>query len=126
MSASVAVLSTVTMNTMTSTPPLPKSFEWWAVSNWFGEKLKARGEVVLDCWGKSYWGRQTTGQAISLDYVIASIADEMQILDGQAHSWAPKPQPATIPVSSFGIPNPMLSSIIPGAACYGAHTVRTE
>ena len=79
--------------------------------NWFGEQLKARGEVVLDCWGKAYWGRQTTGQCISLDYVIASIADEMQILDGQAHSWAPKPQPkpAAIFVSNSCIPNPMLN-----------------
>ena len=96
----------------------PEIFEWWAVSNWFGEQLKARGEVVLDCWGKAYWGRQTTGQCISLDYVIASIANEMQILDGQAHSWAPKPQPKSAAI--------FVSNSIPGAACYGAHTVRTE
>lgn len=98
-----AVYSDDEYDDLDTTPP--EIFEWWAVSNWFGEKLKARGEVVLDCWGKSYWGRQTTGQAISLDFVIASIAKEMQILDGQPHSWAPKPQsksaaiPFPIPVS---------------------------
>lgn len=109
-------------NELDITPP--EIFEWWAVSGWFGEQLKARGEVVIDCWGKSYWGRGTTGQCISLDFVIASIADEMQILDGQPHSWAPKPQPkpATIPVPNLGIPNPLISD----AACYGAHMVRTE
>lgn len=84
-----AVYSDDEYDDLDTTPP--EIFEWWAVSNWFGEKLKARGEVVLDCWGKSYWGRQTTGQVISLDFVIASIAKEMQILDGQPHSWASKP-----------------------------------
>lgn len=104
-----AVYSDDEYDDLDTTPP--EIFEWWAVSNWFGEQLKARGEVVLDCWGKAYWGRQTTGQAISLDFVIASIANEMQILDGQAYSWAPKPQPKpiAIPVSSFGVPNPMLN-----------------
>lgn len=109
-----AVYSDDEYDDLDTTPP--EIFEWWAVSNWFGEKLKSRGEVVLDCWGKAYWGRQTTGQCISLDYVIASIADEIQILDGQAHSWAPKPQPK--PAAIF------VSNSIPGAACYGAHTVQ--
>lgn len=104
-----AVYSEDEYNDLDTTPP--EIFEWWAVSNWFGNQLKARGEVVLDCWGKAYWGRQTTGQVISLDFVIASIANRMQILDGQPHSWAPKPQPkpAAIPISNFGIPNPMLN-----------------
>lgn len=111
-----AVYSDDEYDDLDTTPP--EIFEWWAVSDWFGEKLKARGEVVLDCWGKSYWGRQTTGQPISLDFVIASIAKEMQILDGQPHSWAPKPQ------SKSGSPTPMPSPIVPDAACYGAHTVQ--
>lgn len=111
-----AVYSDDEYDDLDTTPP--EIFEWWAVSNWFGEKLKARGEVVLDCWGKSYWGRQTTGQAISLDFVIASIAKEMQILDGQLYSWAPKPQ------SKSGSPTPMPNPIVSDAACYGAHTVQ--
>lgn len=60
-------------------------YEWWAVSNWFGEKLKARGCVVLESWGKSYWGRETTGQAIALDTCVADIAREMGILEGMEH-----------------------------------------
>ncbi len=37
-------------------------FEWWAVSDWLGEKLADYSEVVIDsvC-GKTYWGRCTTG-----------------------------------------------------------------
>jgi hypothetical protein len=42
----------------------------------------------------------------------------MQILDGQPHSWAPKPQPKS------SSPTPMPNPIIPDAACYGAHTVQ--
>lgn len=62
-------------------------FEWWAVSTWFGEKLKEQGCVVIDAWGKSYWGRETTGQAISLDWCIIQIAADMGILDGMEHEW---------------------------------------
>lgn len=57
-------------------------YEWWAVSNWFGEKLQAQGCVVIESWGKSYWGRETTGQAISLDGCVVNIAKEMCILEG--------------------------------------------
>lgn len=63
-------------------------FEWWAVSDWFGEKLKEKGEVVIDSiWGKTYWGRCTTGQAICLDGVIFDIAYDMRILKGMEYSW---------------------------------------
>lgn len=63
-------------------------FEWWAVSDWFGEKLKEKGEVVIDTvWGKTYWGRCTTGQAICLDGVIFDIAYDMEILKDMEHSW---------------------------------------
>lgn len=62
-------------------------FEWWAVSNWFGEKLKEQGCIVIEAWNKSYWGRTTTGQAISLDGCIANIAKNMQILEGMEHEW---------------------------------------
>ena len=66
----------------------PEVFEWWAVTDWFGEKLKRHGETVISCvWGKTYWGRQTTGQAILLDYVVSKICCEMEILQGQAYSW---------------------------------------
>jgi hypothetical protein len=62
-------------------------YEWWAVSGWFAEKLKEKGECVITGYS-NYWGRCTTGQAILLDRVISEIAEEMEILEGQAHSWA--------------------------------------
>lgn len=62
-------------------------YEWWAVSKWFGEKLKEQGCVVIESWGKSYWGRCTTGQSISLDGCIVNIAKSMQILDGMENEW---------------------------------------
>lgn len=65
----------------------PEIFEWWAVTSWFGEKLKAAGQPVIECWGKSYWGRTTTGQAIHCDGCIHKIAEDMQILEGMAYSW---------------------------------------
>ena len=35
-------------------------YEWWAVTNWFGDKLKECGEVVIEGWGHWYWGRGCT------------------------------------------------------------------
>ena len=63
-------------------------YEWWAVTNWFGEKLREQGCVVIESWGKSYWGRCTTGQSISLDGCIVNIAKSMQILDGMENEWS--------------------------------------
>lgn len=63
-------------------------YEWWAVSKWFGEKLKEQGCVVIDSWGKSYWGRCTTGQSISLDGCVVNIAKKMKILDGMENEWS--------------------------------------
>lgn len=63
-------------------------FEWWAVSDWLGEKLAEKDEVIIDnIWGKTYWGRCTTGQAIYIDGVIFDIAYDMEILKGMKHSW---------------------------------------
>ena len=63
-------------------------FEWWIVTGYLYHKLKKKGEPVLE-WGNNwYWGRTTTGQAILLDGVITSICRDMEILDGQANSWA--------------------------------------
>lgn len=66
----------------------PDVFEWWAVSCWFGEKLKDKGEIVIESYGKSYWGRTCTGQSICLDSVIADIASDMGILQGMEHDWS--------------------------------------
>lgn len=63
-------------------------YEWWVVSNWLYEKLKAKGHPVLE-WGNNYyWGRCTTGQAILLDGVISDICSEMEILEGQKYDWS--------------------------------------
>lgn len=65
-------------------------FEWWIVTEHFYDKLKAKGEPVLE-WGNNwYWGRTTTGQSIMMDSVISAICSDMEILDGQKYSWADK------------------------------------
>ncbi|HWY78927.1 MAG TPA: hypothetical protein VNW29_01075 [Candidatus Sulfotelmatobacter sp.] len=51
--------------------------EWWLVSSWFGKKLQIEGEPVLDNNYGIWWGRTTTGQAISLDYGIQKIFDNI-------------------------------------------------
>ena len=65
----------------------PEIFEYWIVSNFLGEKLKALGHTIIEEYGHSIWGRETSGQAILLDYAISEICSSMKILDGQAHSW---------------------------------------
>ena len=62
-------------------------YEYWIVSPWLGEKLKDKGEPILERWGGWIWGRTCTGQAILLDNVISEICYEMGILDGQPHEW---------------------------------------
>lgn len=63
-------------------------FEFWIVTDWFGEKLKNYGCLVDELFDFTVWARGTTGQAIALDYVISRIAEQMEILDGQKYSWA--------------------------------------
>ena len=65
-------------------------FEWWAVSSFLFDKLRAMGHPVIDTGSVHVWGRCTTGQAILLDYAITKICAEMEILEGQANSWAKK------------------------------------
>lgn len=60
-------------------------YEWWIVSSWLCNKLKEKGEVVLE--DENIWGRCCTGQAILLDSVISDICEEMGILEGQEHEW---------------------------------------
>lgn len=63
-------------------------FEWWAVTGWFAEKLKEKGQCVVDAGSCHIWGRQTTGQAILLDHVITLICADMGILEGQENEWS--------------------------------------
>jgi len=53
-------------------------YEHWAVSGWLAEKLLAHGEKVdTDFAAMNVWARQTTGQMISADGVIARIYADM-------------------------------------------------
>jgi hypothetical protein len=54
----------------------PEIFEYWSVTDWLGEKLKQKGEIVFKYLDFTVWGRQCTGQAIFLDPVIQEIAIE--------------------------------------------------
>ncbi len=51
-------------------------FEWWVVSDFLAEKLRAKAEPILENNFGTWWGRCTTGQAICIDYVINKIYDE--------------------------------------------------
>lgn len=64
-----------------------QALEHWIVSGWFAEKLRDKGECVGELLGMNIWGRCCSGQAISLDGVILSIASDMGILKGQKYEW---------------------------------------
>lgn len=50
--------------------------EWWLVTPWLAERLKERGEIVIDELDCRWWGRLTSGQAIYMDSVIREICGE--------------------------------------------------
>ncbi len=52
-------------------------YEHWAVDRWFAARLEEHGEVVGDFGGFKVWGRCTTGQSISMDYVVRQIYNEL-------------------------------------------------
>ena len=58
-------------------PELVESLEHWIVEEWFADELKKRGELVGDMLGMTVWGRTTSGQAISLDYVVQDILKDI-------------------------------------------------
>jgi len=54
-----------------------EALEHWIVSDWLADKLEEHGEMVIhDFKGLTIWGRTTSGQHISLDYVIQKIASK--------------------------------------------------
>jgi hypothetical protein len=65
-------------------------YEWWAVSSYLFDKLKANGACVVDAGSCYVWGRTTSGQAILLDGVISDICEGMEILEGQPNDWSKK------------------------------------
>jgi hypothetical protein len=59
-------------------PHQTEVYEHWLVTDWMGEKLRAEGERVDDDFaGMTVWARTTTGQAISMDYVIRQITKKL-------------------------------------------------
>ena len=59
-------------------PELVEALEFWIVQDWFGDELKKHGEIVnKDFLGFCIWGRTTSGQAISLDYVVQDILKDI-------------------------------------------------
>jgi hypothetical protein len=65
-----------------------EAYEHWAVSTYLFNRLQERGEIVGELFDFHIWGRACTGQSISMDGVIASIAAEMEILVGQRNDWS--------------------------------------
>lgn len=59
-------------------PPMREALEHWVVSEWLADKLEEEGEMVCrDFLGLTIWGRTTSGQSISMDYVIHKIAEKL-------------------------------------------------
>ena len=53
--------------------------EWWLVTPYLADMLKNNGEVILAAYDCYWWGRQTSGQGLSMDWVIQKIAEEMSV-----------------------------------------------
>ena len=53
--------------------------EWWLVTPFMADMLKGNGEVILAAYDCYWWGRQTSGQGLSMDHVIQKIAEEMSV-----------------------------------------------
>lgn len=61
-----------------------ETLEYWAVTDWLAEHLEALGEpVVYDWCGLTIWGRQTSGQAISIDSVMLYLATNLKTMFGE-------------------------------------------
>jgi hypothetical protein len=73
-------------NEETGESEMQEVFQWFIVSDYLAEKLKEKGEPIIE--EENIWGRGTCGQAVLLDYVITEICAEMQILENQENSWA--------------------------------------
>ena len=52
--------------------------EWWLVTPFMADMLKSNGEVVLAAYDCYWWGRQTSGQGLSMDWVIQEIARQTE------------------------------------------------
>ena len=51
-----------------------EAFEWWRVSQWLCNRLRAQGEVVIDNGYGCWWGRGCTGQSMLMDGTLQNVA----------------------------------------------------
>ena len=58
-------------------PTYIEALEHWIVEDWFADALEKEGELVGEVAGLRIWGRTTSGQAISMDYVVQDILKEI-------------------------------------------------
>ena len=54
-------------------PFLGDVMEWWLIDSWLAERLKREGEGIIEEYGCYWGGRQSSGQANYMDYVIQRI-----------------------------------------------------
>ena len=66
-------------NTIANTEEYDEVLEWWLVTPFMADMLKNNGEVILAAYDCYWWGRQTSGQGLSMDWVIQKIAEEMSM-----------------------------------------------
>lgn len=50
---------------------------WTLPERWTANDLEAEGEVVFEFGGMTIWGRTTSGQSISIDYVIRKVVKQL-------------------------------------------------
>jgi len=62
--------------------------EYWFITSFLAEKLKEKGEVIINDFDSPIWGRGCTGQSILLDGVISHICEDMEVLEGQRNDWS--------------------------------------
>lgn len=51
-------------------------YEHWAIESRFASELESRGYLTFEFSNFTVWGRMTTGQSISLDYVVRQIVTQ--------------------------------------------------
>lgn len=66
--------------TLLGTHDYNEPLEFWVVSKWLGTKLEEQGEAVeYDFHGLVVWGRTTSGKSVSLDAVIKTIVESIEL-----------------------------------------------
>ena len=51
--------------------------KWWLITPYMARQLIEQGEVIVSDNIYHWWGRQTSGQALYMDYIIQQIAEEL-------------------------------------------------